>query len=79
MENIENLSEEEKAQLEELADPDAITIEERYKYDEEFQRSIVGLILNDRWFAVQSKDLVNPSYFLDERHQLLFCRNGDDI
>lgn len=73
MENIENLSEEEKAQLEELSDPDAIVIQERYKYDEEFQRSIVGLILNDRWFAVQSKDLVNPSYFIDERHQLL-CR-----
>lgn len=73
MENTDDLSEDEELQLEQLTDPDAIVIEEKYKYDEEFQRSIVGLILNDHWFAVQSKDLINPSYFLDERHQLL-CR-----
>lgn len=70
MENIE-LSGDEDVQLEDLTDPDSIVVDERYKYDEEFQRSIVGLLLNDRWFSIQSKDLVKPSYFLDERHQLL--------
>ena len=71
--NGEPLSEDEELQLEQLTNPDAIVIDERYKYDEEFQRSIIGLLLNDRWFAIQSKDLVNASYFMDERHQLL-CR-----
>ena len=67
----EPLSEDEMSQLEGLTDPDASATEERYKYDEEFQRSIVGLILNDRWFAVQSKDIIKPLYFMDERHQIL--------
>jgi replicative DNA helicase len=73
MENTNDapLSEDEELQLEQLTNPDAIVIDERYKYEEEFQRSIMGLLLNDRWFAIQSKDLVKASYFLDERHQLL--------
>lgn len=77
MDNTENkiLSDDEELQLqlEQLTNPDNIIVDESYKYNEEFQRSIVGLVLNDRWFAIQSKDLVKPAYFLDERHQLL-CR-----
>ena len=71
--NDETLSQEEELQLEQLTNPDAIVMDERYKYDEEFQRSIMGLLLNDNWFAVQSKDIIKPIYFVDERHQLL-CR-----
>jgi replicative DNA helicase len=69
----ESLSEEDRLRIvAELTDPDAIGSEdEKYKYDEEFQRTMVGLLLNDRWFAVQCKDLVRPNYFVDKRHQLL--------
>jgi len=67
----EPLSDDEMRELEHLTDPDASVPDAKYKYDDEFQRSIVGLLLNDRWFAVQCLDLISPSYFLDERHQLL--------
>lgn len=65
------LSEEERLEVEKLTDPDSAVSEEKYRYDEEFQRSIMGLLLNDRWFAVQCRDLISPGYFMDERHQLL--------
>lgn len=68
----EQLSEDERAELENLTNPDeSAAAGEKYKWDEEFQRTIVGLLLNDRWFATQCRDLILPSYFIDERHQLL--------
>ena len=69
----EPLSEDEMRELERLTDPDESVPDAKYKFDDEFQRSIVGLLLNDRWFAVQCRDLISPAYFLDERHQL-FCK-----
>ena len=68
----EELSEDEAAQLEGLTNPDGDS-SDKYKWDEEFQRTIVGLLLNDRWFCTQCQPLIKPSYFLDERHQLI-CR-----
>jgi replicative DNA helicase len=73
MQEFEALSEEEQTQLDNLTNPDDSEDGKKYKWDEEFQRTIVGLLLNDRWFATQCKDLIKPSYFLDERHQLA-CR-----
>ena len=68
----EPLSDVEQAELDKLTNPDD-NPDEKYKWDEEFQRTIIGLLLNDRWFATQCRDLVKPSYFVDERHQLV-CR-----
>lgn len=74
MEELEEaeITEEEMRHLAGLTDPDSAS-ESKYKYDDEYQRSVVGLMLNDSWFALQCKDLVRPSYFTDERHQVL-CR-----
>jgi replicative DNA helicase len=69
----EDLTPEEISDLNSLTNPDDPSSNEKYKWDEDFQRTIIGLLLNDRWFATQCRDLVSPSYFLDERHQLL-CR-----
>jgi replicative DNA helicase len=69
----EALSKEEEAELEKLTNPDSEDSREKYKWDEEFQRTIIGLLLNDRWFCTQCRDLIKPSYFIDERHQLI-CR-----
>jgi len=66
------LTDAEIAELEGLTNPDSKK-QERYRWDEDFQRTVVGLLLNDRWFVNQCRDLVLPSYFADERHQTL-CR-----
>jgi replicative DNA helicase len=70
--NFDDLTEEQKEKYLKNTNPDAPS-EDKYKWSEDFQRNIIGLILNDRWFAVQCKDIVNPNYFLEEVHQLL-CR-----
>lgn len=67
---VENLNEEEKYKLNNFTNPDEVTVEQ-YNWSNEFQKNIVALLLNDRWFAVQCRDLINPSYFVDEVHQLL--------
>lgn len=55
-----------------LTNPDSRK-DDRFRWDEDFQRMILGLLLNDRWFVNQCKDLLEPSHFSDERHQLV-CR-----
>lgn len=68
----EELNEEESRELESLTNPDAKNAE-HYRWDEDFQRTIIGLLLNDRWFVSQCRDLVSPDYFSDERHRMT-CR-----
>jgi replicative DNA helicase len=69
----EDLTEEEIYKLNKNTNPDEdATI--KYNWAEEFQKNIIALLLNDRWFAVQCRDLISPNYFVDEVHQLL-CRN----
>jgi len=51
-----------------LADPDS-ELDARYKWDEEFQRHIIALLVADRQFMLQSVDLVKPAYFTNKAHQ----------
>jgi replicative DNA helicase len=69
----DELNEEEQSKLSAITNPDDEQTEQ-YSWSNEFQRNIVALLLNDRWFAVQCRDLISPNYFVDETHQLL-CRN----
>jgi len=68
-----DLSEEEKYTLNNFTNPDEKGTDQ-YSWSNEFQKNIVALLLNDRWFLVQCRDLISPNYFVDEVHQLL-CRN----
>ena len=53
-----------------LADPDANSdVDARYRWDEEFQRHVIALLIADRQFMLQSVDLVKPSYFTNKAHQ----------
>lgn len=56
-----------------LINPDDSANQEKYNWDENFQRDIAGLLLNDRWFSLQCRDLIKFQYFTDEVHQQL-CR-----
>ena len=69
----DDLTEEELDKLKKNTNPDEDSII-KYNWAEEFQKNIIGLLLNDRWFAVQCRDLINSNYFVSEVHQLL-CRN----
>jgi replicative DNA helicase len=60
----------EAPELDGLTNPDAKKVE-KYNWEENFQRTVVGLLLNDRWFLTQCRDLIDPLYFIDERHQLI--------
>ena len=40
----------------------------KFKWDDNFQRRILGLILTDSFFLVQSKSLIQPEYFTNEAH-----------
>jgi replicative DNA helicase len=68
----EALSPEEAEELDSLTNPDSSS-QSKYSWGEDFQREIIGLLLNDIWFVTQCEDLVKHTYFVDERHQLI-CR-----
>jgi hypothetical protein len=79
-----NLEEDDLVKLKELEkqgmldDPDPESSigqdqEEQYAWTEEFQRKILGLLINDSTFVRQSLGLIKPSYFGDEVHQEV-CR-----
>ena len=67
------LSPEDQAVLESLVDPDASEsrASNQYAWDEEFQRNILGMLLCDRFFLIQSQGLVEPDYFSDEVHRMI--------
>lgn len=43
-----------------------------YSWEEDFQRQIIGLILTDGYFVIQSKGLIQSNYFSNEIHSNLF-------
>ena len=67
-----NLTETEMRQLESLTNPEDEILNE-YKWTEDYQRQILGLLLSDNWFLIQSKTLVKSTYFTNEAHKLI-CR-----
>ncbi len=52
-------------------DPDKPDLEFTYKWGEEFQRIILGMLLCDRFFTLQAEGLIKPKYFTNEVHQLV--------
>jgi len=67
---MSNNTQTESDSIEGLTNPDSVR-KERYRWDGDFQRTILGLLLNDSWFANQCRDLIDPDYFIDERHRLV--------
>ena len=52
-----------------IDNPDDDDEGEQYPWNEDFQKKILGLLINDTTFVRQSNGLVKPSYFTDEIHQ----------
>ena len=53
----------------ELQDPDGGEVSAQFHWDEEFQRTIISLLMTDRTFLLQSIDLIKPNYFTNKAHQ----------
>lgn len=68
-----SFDDEEIKKLSSLIDPEEEEVDKKYEWDVDFQRLIVGLLLNDRWFLLQCRDLIKFNYFVDEVHQQI-CR-----
>lgn len=66
---MEDLTQEERELVDGLVDADAKS-DVKYKWDEEFQREILALLLADRYFLVQCVSLISPKYFVNDAHQL---------
>src|SRR5581483_1345989 len=45
--------------------------EKHFVHDFEISQKILGLLILDRYFLVQSIDLIKPEYFEDRGHQLI--------
>ena len=68
----ESFTPEELELLEGLEDPDSpVSASDFYEWDEEVQREIVGLMLNDKYFVVQSMGLIKNQYFTNECHKIV--------
>lgn len=65
------LTPEEEKLLEGFVDPDERVQEDQFKWDEEFQREILNLLLKDRFLLTQSLGLVDPNYFTNEAHRTI--------
>jgi hypothetical protein len=44
------------------------TVQAKFRWDENFQRRILGVLLTDRNFLIQGKALISPEYFSNEVH-----------
>jgi replicative DNA helicase len=44
---------------------------DRYPYDEEFQESLLALMVRDSSFLIQNLDVLNPNYFESETHRIV--------
>ena len=64
-----DLDEAQQAVLAQLENPDQ-GVGAQYAWDEEFQRRLLSMMLNDRMFLVQVAPLIDPHYFTNEVHQL---------
>jgi replicative DNA helicase len=64
------LTEEEMKVLGTLSDPDSVS-KNKYNWDQDAQREILSLLLHDRYFLIQSADLIKAGYFTNESHQLV--------
>jgi len=69
---MRELNDKQQAILDTLIDPDVLK-KPRYAWDDNFQRRLLGMLLTDRFFLLQSQSLVKPDYFSNEVHALV-CR-----
>ena len=69
-EDLIELTEEESGRMNQLIQQDSGSIS-KYCWDDGFQSRILGLLLTDRYFLIQSLDKIKPEYFSKDSHVLI--------
>jgi hypothetical protein len=70
---MEDFNSEELQKFNQCNDPDMLNVETQYEWGEEYQRYVLGMLVNDTHFAISSQGLVKPNYFSNEVHRFV-CR-----
>jgi len=70
MKDLNNITEREKELLESLVNPDDPR-EKKYQFDIPYQQSILGMLLCDKVFLIQSMQLIKSNYFVDKAHETI--------
>lgn len=70
MKDLNNITEQEKLLLQSLVNPDDPR-EKKYKWDMRYQQEILGMLLCDKVFLIQSMQLIKPNYFVDKAHEAI--------
>lgn len=68
--NLEELTKEESERINQLVSEDSGSVS-KYGWDDSFQARILGLLLTDKFFLVQSLDKIKPEYFSKDAHVLI--------
>jgi replicative DNA helicase len=69
-EDLIELTEEESNRMNQLIQEDSGSVS-KYGWDDGFQSRILGLLLTDRFFLIQSLDKIKPEYFSKDSHVLI--------
>ena len=69
-EDLIELTEEESSRMNQLIQEDSGSVS-KYAWDDGFQSRILGLLLTDRFFLIQSLDKIKPEYFSKDSHVLI--------
>lgn len=72
MQEKSELTEEEKLRLQELKSTEETEVN-KFGWDENFQSMMLGLLLTDKFFLIQSLDKLKPEYFSKDTH-VLICK-----
>jgi hypothetical protein len=67
---MRQLNDKEKSVLDNLVNTDAVA-NPKFGWDANFQRRLLGMLLTDRYFLIQSQSLVRPEYFSDTSHAMV--------
>lgn len=71
MTELDKLNIDQQAVLESLVNPLEEQEDAKYDLDEDIQRHILGMVMTDRYFMVQSLGLIQSKYFVNIAHQCL--------
>jgi hypothetical protein len=65
---MSDLTPEEKERLSQITKEDTNSQTSKFGWDDSFQTRLVGMLLTDRYFLIQSLDKIKPNYFSKEIH-----------
>lgn len=70
MKDLDNISQRDLDIMKSLVNPDDAR-EKKYRWDLRYQQEVLGMLLMDKVFLIQSMQLIRPEYFVDKAHEVI--------